>query len=223
MNFPTQLSHSFSSIKLFENCPLRYYHQRIAKTVKDQGGEASLHGERIHKFLEERLAGVIEELPPEARNLEPVVSVIRAMIGNGQLHVEKEMTLTTELTPTGWWDADAWIRSKLDVLILKGPSAIVMDWKTGKRRPDFTQLELFALQVFAHHPEVEVVTSTFVWTQDLTTDKEIYHKRDAHVYWTRLLDRIVRIEQAAAEDNWPAKPSGLCQYCPCKNFCQYAK
>ena len=161
--------------------------------------------------------------PPEARNLEPVVSVIRAMIGSGQLHVEKEMTLTTELTPTGWWDADAWIRSKLDVLILKGPSAIVMDWKTGKRRPDFTQLELFALQVFAHHPEVEVVTSTFVWTQDLTTDKEVYHKRDAHVYWTRLLDRIVRIEQAAAEDNWPAKPSGLCQYCPCKNFCQYAK
>lgn len=217
-----QLSHSFSSIKLFENCPLRYYHQRITKTVKDQGGEASLYGERIHKFLEDRLAGVIEELPPEARNLEPVVSVIKAMVGNGELHVEREMTLNAGLEPTGWWDADAWIRSKLDVLILKGPSAVVMDWKTGKRRPDFTQLELFALQVFAHYPEVELVTSTFVWTQDLTTDKEVYRRKEAPLYWTKLLDRIRRIEVSVENDTWPAKPSGLCRYCPCKNFCEHA-
>jgi CRISPR/Cas system-associated exonuclease Cas4 (RecB family) len=218
-----QLSHSFSSIKLFENCPLRYYHQRIAKTVKDQGGEASLHGERIHKFLEERLKGVLEELPSEVANLEPVVSVIKAMVGTGDLHIEQEMTLNPGLTPTGWWDPDAWIRSKLDVLIVKKHSAVVMDWKTGKRRPDFTQLELFALQVFAHYPDVELVTSTFVWTQDMSTDKEIYRKRDASVYWERLLDRIRRIEVAAEKDNWPAKPSGLCRYCPCKDFCDYAK
>jgi CRISPR/Cas system-associated exonuclease Cas4 (RecB family) len=218
-----QLSHSFSSIKLFENCPLRYYHQRIAKTVKDQGGEASLHGERIHKFLEERLKGVLAELPPEARNLEPVVDSIVRMIGNGSLDVEREMTLNSDLQPTGWWAPDAWIRSKLDVNIIKGSSAIVMDWKTGKRRPDFTQLELFALQVFAHHPEVTSVTSTFVWTQGMAMDKEVYHRDDAHKMWEKLLSRIQRIEQAAESENWPAKPSGLCQYCPCKSFCDYAK
>ena len=131
-----QLSHSFSSIKMFENCPLRYYHQRIAKTVVDKGGEASLHGERIHKFLEERLKGVIEELPPEAASLEPVVDTIVKMIGDGALYVEQELTLNPGLEPTGWWDADAWIRSKLDVNIIKWQSAIVMDWKTGKRSPD---------------------------------------------------------------------------------------
>jgi len=218
-----QLSHSFSSIKLFENCPLRYYHQRIAKTVKDVGGTASLHGERIHKFLEERLKGVLEELPSEVANLEPVVSVIKAMVGTGDLHIEQEMTLNPGLTPTGWWDPDAWIRSKLDVLIVKKHTAVVMDWKTGKRRPDFTQLELFALQVFAHYPEVELVTSTFVWTQDMSTDKEIYRKRDASVYWEKLLDRIRRIELSLENDKWPAKPSGLCRYCPCKDFCDYAK
>ena len=43
-----RLSHSYSSIKLFENCPLRYYRQRIKKEVVDEGGEASKHGERIH-------------------------------------------------------------------------------------------------------------------------------------------------------------------------------
>lgn len=218
-----RLSHSFSSIKLFENCPLRYYHQRIAKTVTDQGGEASLHGERIHKFLEERLKGVIEELPSEARKLEPVVDTIVTMVGDGALFVEQEMTLNPGLEPTGWWDSDAWIRSKLDVLIIKGQSAIVMDWKTGKRRPDFTQLELFALQVFSHYPDVNLVTSTFVWTQDMATDREVYRRSEAHQHWKSLLDRIRRIEVSLENDNWPAKPSGLCRYCPCKDFCEYAK
>jgi CRISPR/Cas system-associated exonuclease Cas4 (RecB family) len=218
-----QLSHSFSSIKMFENCPLRYYHQRIAKTVVDKGGEASLHGERIHKFLEERLKGVIEELPPEVASLEPVVDTIVKMIGDGALYVEQELTLNPGLEPTGWWDADAWIRSKLDVNIIKGQSAIVMDWKTGKRRPDFTQLELFALQVFAHYPDVNIVTSTFVWTQEMATDKEVYRRSDAHKLWEKLLDRIRRIEVCVENDNWPAKPSGLCRFCPCKDFCDYAK
>ena len=45
-----KLAHSYSSIKLFENCPLRYYRQRIKKDVVDEGGEASKHGERIHAF-----------------------------------------------------------------------------------------------------------------------------------------------------------------------------
>lgn len=218
-----QLSHSFSSIKMYENCPLRYYHQRIAKTVKDQGGEASLHGERVHKFLEERLKGVVEELPPELANLEPVVDTVVKMVGDGSLFIEQEMTLNAGLTPTGWWDPDAWIRSKLDVLIIKGSTAVVMDWKTGKRRPDFTQLESFALQVFAHYPIVELVTGAFVWTQDMTTDKELYRRRDSHQLWEKLLDRIRRIELSAEHDKWPAKPSGLCRYCPCKDFCDYAK
>jgi hypothetical protein len=28
------LSHSFSALKLYENCPLRYYEQRIKKSVE---------------------------------------------------------------------------------------------------------------------------------------------------------------------------------------------
>jgi hypothetical protein len=215
-----QLSHSFSSIKLFENCPYRYYHQRIAKTVKDVGGTASLNGERIHKSLEDKLKGVAD-LPAELEKLRPMVDRLIALVGDEPLYVEREMTLNAGLEPTGWWDADAWIRSKLDVNFVRSSAALVLDWKTGKRRPDFTQLELFALQVFAHHPEVEQVTSAFVWTQDAITDKEVYHRRDAHKHWAALLDRIRRIEWAAETNNWPARPSGLCNYCPCKPFCEY--
>ena len=51
----TQLAHSYSSLKMYENCPKRYYHQRITKEVSDSGSEATRYGERVHKALEERL------------------------------------------------------------------------------------------------------------------------------------------------------------------------
>jgi hypothetical protein len=98
----------------------------------------------------------------------------------------------------------------------------VLDWKTGKRRPDFTQLELFALQVFAHYPDVHTVSSGFIWLKDSAMDKETYTRDKSKTMWQGLLGRIHRIEQSYQSDNWPAKPSGLCRYCPCKNFCDYA-
>ena len=67
------LTHSYSALKLYENCPYRYYHQRIAKTVVDKGGEASQHGERVHKHLEDRLRDKVD-LPQELKHVEPLVN-----------------------------------------------------------------------------------------------------------------------------------------------------
>jgi hypothetical protein len=122
-----KLSHSYSAIKLFENCPLRYYRQRIVKDVVDKGSDASKHGERIHAFLENRLKG--SDLPQEIERYEPLCAGVEKAARNGTLLIEHELVLTDELTPTGWWDADAWLRSKLDVLIVAGTSAVVLDWK----------------------------------------------------------------------------------------------
>lgn len=539
-----KLSHSFSSLKMFENCPYRYYNQRILKKVTDQGGEASQYGERVHKFLEDRL-GKKEALPEEVSKLEVVAARLEAAATGHDMYFEKELTLNANLEPTGWWAKDAWMRSKLDVLILRDDDAVVIDWKglaldtriptptgwttmgdvavgdavfdangvpcivvgksavknlrcfeitfddttkvicdeehlwkladgrvvnvqellgkrggrqrayppriavtaplqttaaelpidpyvlgiwladgkhssgevskpdqfiweeiqrrgygvdmdtggsgacplrtirglrtqlrvnnllcnkhipqqylrasfsqridllrglmdgdgsanparkqavytttdkllsdavcellcslgqrplqshvtahgfgkavaaypvsfrplginpfllprkaaridplwgcgrsatrvavavrevpsvptqciavnstdhtflctdrmvpthnTGKRRPDFTQLELFALQVFAHYPYINKVSSSFIWIKDTALDKEVYKRDQAHAMWERLLSRVGRIEQAVEHDTWPAKPSGLCNYCPCKPFCEYAR
>ena len=77
----TKLSHSFSAIKMYENCPKRYYHQRVLKEVKDQGGEATIWGERVHKFLEDRLAKATE-LPQEVARYDPLCqSIVKLAIG----------------------------------------------------------------------------------------------------------------------------------------------
>jgi CRISPR/Cas system-associated exonuclease Cas4 (RecB family) len=217
-----KLSHSHSAITLFENCPLRYFYQRVAKAVQDQGGEASMYGERIHKALEDRLKED-KTLPQEAAHYEPLVQSILSIARGGELLVEQELTLSDRLVSTGWWDADAWLRSKLDVLVLHGNRANVMDWKTGKRKPDFSQLELFALQVFKHYPEVDTVQTSFIWLKTMEIDKETFHRVQANEMWAKLLARITRIEQALDNDNWPAKPSGLCKFCPARHMCDYAR
>jgi hypothetical protein len=218
----THLTHSFSAIKMYSNCPKRYFHQRIEKSVKDEGNAVTAYGERVHEALEHRL-GEGTALSREAAAYESVCAAIELMAKGGVLTVEEEMTLNQSLEPTGWWDADAWLRSKIDVLVRRGRRAVMFDWKTGKRRVDFDQLELFALQVFKHYPEVEEVKTTFVWLKEMKMDHEVYTRKDEPELWEKLLSKINRIEKSLEHDNWPAKPSGLCGWCPCKTFCEYAR
>lgn len=219
----TKLAHSYSSIKMFENCPKNYFHQRIEKSVRDPGNAVTAYGERVHKSLELRIKDG-EPLDRESKAYEPLAAAIeKATLGFDDLTTEEEMTLNEKLEPTGWWDSDAWLRSKIDVLARRGPKAYMFDWKTGKRRPDFDQLEMFAVQVFKHYPQVEQIKTTFVWLKEGKTDSETFTRAQEPAIWEKILGKITRIEGALEHDNWPAKPSGLCNWCPCKSFCEYAK
>lgn len=216
-----KLSHSYSAIVQFENCPLRYYRQRIIKDVKDEGGEASIYGDRIHKLLEDRLRGAAIDV--EIEKYEPLCLSVEKLARKGELLIEHEMVLTENLTPTTWWASDAWLRSKLDILVINGNDAVVMDWKTGKRKPDFFQMELFAAQVFKHFPQVQRVTASLVWLKTMEMDREVYNRIDINPIWAGIMRRIQRIHDAYEHENWPARPSGLCRYCPCRYDCDYAK
>jgi hypothetical protein len=206
---------------LYENCPLRYFRQRIVKDVVDEGGEASKYGERIHKFLENRLTG--SDLPHEVASYEPLCKMVERLAANGELHVEKELVLNDELVPTTWWAPDAWLRSKLDVMIIRGDTAIVMDWKTGKRNPDFFQMQIFAAQVLKHYPDVHKVVTILTWLKGMSQDFEYYNRETINKSWTTIMEKIRRIHDSLDHDNWPARPSGLCRFCPARHNCDYAK
>lgn len=217
-----KLSHSYSSIKLYENCPYRYFRQRILKDVVDEGGEASKYGERIHQYLELKLKGQAE-LPQEVAHYEPLCASVERLSGGGELHIEKELVLNENLEPTGWWDSDAWLRSKLDILVLVGNDAVVMDWKTGKRNPDFFQMQIFAAQVFKHFPDVVRVKTSLVWLKTMEMDTEVYSRENSNEIWAEVMKRIRRIHQSVEHDNWPARPSGLCRFCPARHDCDSAR
>jgi len=216
-----RLSHSYSAIKLYENCPLRYYRQRILKDVVDDGGEASRYGERVHEYLESRLKETTD-LPQDIAHYEVLCQTVERLANGGELHIEKELVLTEELKPTGWWEPDAWLRSKLDVLVLRGDTAYVMDWKTGRRNPDFFQLKLFAVQVLKHFPDVQHVKTSLVWLKHLQMDTEEYSREQSNEIWAEIMGKIRRIYSSLEHDKWPARPSGLCRFCPARHNCDFA-
>ena len=218
------LTHSFSALKMYENCPRRYMHQRINKEVQDEGSDASKYGERIHEALELRLKDKTP-LTDETKKYESLCTAIEQYSQPGELFVEQKMTLNKNLTPTEWFAPDAWFRSVLDVLMIheNQKKVFVLDWKTGKRRPDFTQMEIFALQVFKHYPKVDSVTSALVWLRDYKMDTQVYKREQSNEMWAKIMARINRIYESLEHDTWPPKPSGLCPWCPAKHICDYAK
>jgi hypothetical protein len=214
-----KFNHSYSALKQFEQCPLRYYRQRILKDIKDSMGEAGIHGIKVHEALEARVKDGTP-LPKHLSKMEPTCAFLSGQAD--MVQVEREMTLNDKLEPTGWFDRDAWLRGKLDVLLIKGKHALVLDWKTGKRRPDMFQLELFAGLVFRHYPEVEQVTTTLIWTKTHEVDTEVFPRSEYNNIFAKVLGKINRIHDAYENEKWPAHPSGLCNYCPAKHDCAYA-
>ena len=217
-----KLSHSYSAIKLYENCPYRYFRQRITKDVVDEGGEASKYGERVHEYLEHRLKSN-KLLPQDVAHYEPLCASVEKIAAGGELLIEHELVLTDNLTPTGWWDTDAWLRSKLDILVLNGTLANVMDWKTGKRNADQFQMQLFAAQVFKHFPDIETVKTSLVWLKTMEMDTETYYRAQTNDLWADVMKRIQRIYTSLDNDNWPMRPSGLCRFCPARHDCVSAR
>lgn len=215
-----KLAHSYSAIKLYENCSLRYYRQRIIKDIQDEPGEASIYGDRVHKALESRLK-IGADLPDHLAFAEKYCRSIEDLGNRGLLGVEQELVITENFEPVDWWHRDAWLRFKLDVLVIVGSTALIFDWKTGKRRVDNFQMEMFAAIVFQMYPEVQVVKTNLVWLKDKAMDTEVFKRKQSPYLWRTILEKIKRIEKSLEKENWPAKPSGLCGWCPARFSCDY--
>lgn len=213
------LAWSHSALTSFETCPKKHYHTKIAKDIPDPPGEAAMWGQTVHKHLEER-AKNNKPLPEHLQYCEPIVQKILSY--DGQRLVEEQIALNRNLTPTTWFGKDVWCRGVIDIGIVNERNAVILDWKTGKRKPDNDQMKLFAAFAFKKYPWVEKVTTAFVWLQEHKTDKEVFVREEHEAeIWQGVMPRVIRMEQAMEKDSWPAKPSGLCKkHCPVRS-CEF--
>jgi len=222
---------SYSRLSTFETCPRKFEYLYVLKSVKDEGSTATDYGTRVHEALENygrALVGgdlsvleAITELEGEATKWFPMVKKIVAR--PGQVLFEHQMAITRDKTPCGWFAEDVWLRSIADVLIIDGKRAYCLDWKTGKKRENPTQMQLFAAMVFLHFPEVEEVVTSFVWliADDMTN--ATYERRFAVSLWVAIEPRLVAVQDSVDLGVFKAKPSGLCPWCPAQDICGDAK
>lgn len=214
---------SYSSLTSFETCPKRYYHIKVAKDVVDTPGEAATWGSTVHKYLEDRVRDGTP-LPVSVSHYEGLAAPIAN--SSGVKIVEQQMAVNKNLQPTEWMATDAWCRGIVDVGIVSTSQdrALLLDWKTGKRKPDNDQLMLFAGLAFSHYAELRVVQTGFVWLKEGKVDKQAFRREEAPVIWQKFVPRVNRMERAFNEGKFHPKPSGLCaRYCPVPHYqCEFS-
>ena len=203
---------SFSKIKSFEQCPKKFYHLKVAKDYKEPETEAMLYGTAVHEAAEEYIRDG-KPLPPEYDYIKAPLDSLNMKKGNKLC--EYEMGLTADLEPCGFWDEDCWYRGIADLVILdeENKTAWVVDYKTSKntRYADKGQLELMALCVFKHFPDIETVRGGLLFVVCNELIRETYGKDQAGEMWEKWLADYNRMEQAWKKDVWNAHQSGLCK------------
>jgi RecB family exonuclease len=219
MNKP--FSMSFSKLNTFEQCPRKFYHVYIDKTLQQEESEQMLFGLRVHKALENYgRTGDEVHLTNESRRHKRVLDKITER--KGDKYFEHEMAIRVDKSPCSWDDESLWFRGIADVLIVNRDVAYCLDYKTGKIKNDPTQLTLLALLTFAHFPEVEEVISGFLWLAYDDLSHTNYQRRHAEALWAALTHRIEQAQKAVGTGVYPCNPSKLCGWCPAQDFCEEA-
>lgn len=205
---------SFSRIKAFENCPKQFYHVYVLKQFPFQETEATRYGTEFHLACEEFVRDGVP-VPPKFAFVAHALETLKAMPGDK--HCEHKMGLRADLTPCGFYDKDVWFRGIVDLLIVDGVSARVVDYKTGKnaKYADTGQLQLMALAVFKHFPQVKRVRAGLLFVVANAFVKQNYDVADEGVLWKPWVQKYAALEKAHETGTWNPKPSGLCKrHCP---------
>ncbi len=146
---------SYSSLKQYQNCPRQYYEIKVAQNYTVIPSEQMKYGTEVHKALEDYVKDG-KELAINYLRFKDMVDSLKQIPGDK--YPEYEMALYEDRTPCAFSDDNRWVRGVVDLLIVDGDYAFIVDYKTGSHKyPDPKQLRLMALMTFAHFPNVNKI------------------------------------------------------------------
>lgn len=210
------LTWSYSSIKTFDQCPKKYYHLRVAKDFKDEGGDAANYGKEVHKAAEEYVRDGIP-IPAKFKFIEPTIAAFNNIPGEKHCEIKLGVRKTdTGLEPCGFFDRDVWWRGVADLLIINNGKAWLADYKTGKsaKYADTKQLDLLAGATFLHFPQVKRIKSALAFVVSEEFVKKNYDAGKERECMSVFDTELARLKAAHEAGVWNAVTGPLCRYCP---------
>lgn len=215
---------SFSRLQNFEKCKYLaklMYIDKIPEPErplpKGKTEHANDRGSRIHDCAEMYVRGGVE-LVPELDKFKEQFEELRELFEQGRVQLEGEWAVTLEWEPTAWSSSDAWLRKKLDALVLSedGTHARVIDYKTGRRHGNeikhTEQGQIYQLATFLRFPEVQDITVEFWYTDLGETDIKKYPRYQGTQYFKKYNDRLLAISTCT---NFKPNPNAFsCKWCP---------
>jgi len=208
---------SYSRLESYETCPKKFWHLSIRKDVTDPPNEHTSYGTDLHvafaNFLKTGKA-----LPLAMRHHTRMLTKFRA--APGEHIIEQQIAIDANYQQVGWFDKDVYMRVISDLTIMNPPSALMIDWKSGKMKDDFTQLRVAAAVMFLIAPELERITMSYVWTKNKQVTTDRMTRDDMPSVWAALYPRLTQYQNAFNLEQFPARQGFHCRYCPVKS-CPY--
>jgi RecB family exonuclease len=211
---------SYSSIKTFEQCPKKYFHLKVAKDVKDDPGEAADYGTAVHLAAEEFVRDG-KPIPEKFAFMRPIVEPLAAK--KGTKYCELRLGLHRHWTgdyydysPCGFFDKDVWYRGIVDLAIIDGDRAWMIDYKTGKsaKYADMKQLDLMAGALFATFPDLQVIKSALAYVVSNEFPKKTHYRDSIAEYLSVFEDQLENLDTAMENGVFNPKSGPLCGWCP---------
>lgn len=203
---------SFSAVTGYETCPKKHYHTKVKKDFKESFNDAANYGSDAHKHFELRMKEG-KKLPMDLQHHENLLATIAEF--GGEILTEQRLAITKDFKPTGYFDKDVWGRGQADLILKDGDTAMVVDYKFGKMKDGYDQLELMCAFVACLCPEIERFIGMFYWAKEKQLWRRDFLRTDMVKVWNNFLPRIKAFEDAHKTMDFPDRPSGLCRnYCP---------
>lgn len=204
---------SYSSLKKFKTCPKQYAEVKVYKNFTEPPfTEATLYGSSFHEAAEHYMRDGTP-LPEAFAYVKPHLDTLRNI--TGEKLCEHKMGLTKELEPCAFNAPNVWCRGVADLLIVNREKGVarVVDYKTGKsaKYADTAQLELMALMVFKHFPEIRKVKGGLLFVVANHFKTAEYEANQEKTYWRQWMQDVGRLETALRTEVWNPSPSGLCR------------
>jgi hypothetical protein len=204
---------SYSSLSLFQQCPKKYYHLRVAKDFREPETEHLTYGKLVHEAAEFYIKNDVP-IPPQFRFMQEPLDALKQI--GGEYLCEYRMGLTKDLKACDFFAPDVWWRGVVDLVIIKDDKAFLVDYKTGKssKYADTKQLEILALALFVHFPQIKRIKAGLLFVVANDFVKVDYDTSAPQLHWVKWMRDTAQLEAAYENDVWNARPNFSCkQYC----------
>lgn len=135
--------YSPSNMMTYRQCPLRFYGRHISKEMPYRDSPQMQRGNAVHEKVETAVQKGVQAVSWDDPKLDKdyifrqVANVWSCKSAGCEVLVEKEMIINRDKQPlTDWWDKNAWLRARADIVVLPPshvPHMTLIDIKTGKK------------------------------------------------------------------------------------------
>ncbi len=200
--------YSYTFLNTYDICPKQAFHRYVLKDHPFVGSTESKWGNVVHSAMKSRLRDKTP-LPKEVAKYEPFAAAIEPFT----ISVEEKLGVTKDGSLCGFFDDNVWLRGMADVVAAVETSAMLPDWKTGKKREDPYELEIQGVLVQAKWPQFERITGHYVWLQDGVVGRA-HDVSNTGETLECLQEKADEIEHCHKTGEWRTKSGPLCGWCP---------